>query len=57
MAKEAPAMAEGSKRQDAALQEPRDGIGQRVQERAAELFASQQLLRGIVESSDDAIIS
>jgi PAS domain S-box-containing protein len=52
-----PAMAKGSERQDAALQEARDELEARVRERTAELFASQQLLRGIVESSDDAIIS
>jgi PAS domain S-box-containing protein len=50
-------MAKGSERQDAALQEARDELEARVRERTAELFASQQLLRGIVESSDDAIIS
>ena len=50
-------MAEGSERQDAPLQEAREELEARVQARAAELFASQQLLQGIVESSDDAIIS
>ena len=50
-------MAEGSERQDAPLQEAREELEARVTARAAELFASQQLLQGIVESSDDAIIS
>ena len=50
-------MAEGSERQDAPLQEAREELEARVKARAAELFASQQLLQGIVESSDDAIIS
>ena len=38
-------------------QKARDVLEGQVQERTAELLASQQLLRGIVESSDDAIIS
>ncbi len=50
-------MAEGSKQQDPAQPEARDELEARVRERTAELFASQQLLRGIVETSDDAILS
>jgi PAS domain S-box-containing protein len=50
-------MAEGSKPQDAPLQRAGDEVEERVRERTAQLFASQQLLRGLVESSDAAIIT
>jgi PAS domain S-box-containing protein len=49
-------MVKGRKPQDAG-QKARGVLEKRVRQRTAELLASQQLLRGIVESSDDAIIS
>jgi PAS domain S-box-containing protein len=49
-------MVKARKPQDAG-QKARGVLQERVRERTAELLASQQLLRGIVESSDDAIIS
>jgi PAS domain S-box-containing protein len=50
-------MGERIETQVTGLQKASDELEERARERTAELFASQQLLHGIVESSDLAIIS